>query len=286
LSEQLQLRRGTSSQVAAFTGAAGEVVADTTNNRLVLNDGVTVGGAPHAKLTEVITNTRTAIADAAYTALITDRLVAYTTLAAARVITLPAASAFPTGTRLVIIDESGSCSTTKTLLATAAGADTIDGAASAVVNVAYGFVGLESNGVSHWTVIDQGFMPALANVAAAPKGASVQIGVLEILLSGLSGASVTASLAIPANCIVFSVGAFVVTTIAGATSYSVGATINGSAVSFGSGLSLPAGSNNPGLIGPTAAYAATNIIVTAAGSFTAGAVRLSVHFMVCNPSAG
>ena len=74
MSEQLQLRRGTVSQVAAFTGAAGEVVGDMTNNRIVLNDGVTVGGAPHAKLSEVITNTRTAVSDVAYTALVTDRM--------------------------------------------------------------------------------------------------------------------------------------------------------------------------------------------------------------------
>lgn len=41
-------RRGTAAQVAAFTGAAGEVVIDTTNNTLVVQDGVTVGGFPVA----------------------------------------------------------------------------------------------------------------------------------------------------------------------------------------------------------------------------------------------
>lgn len=45
---QLQLRRGTAAQVAAFTGAAGEVTPDTTNQRLVLHDGATVGGYPQA----------------------------------------------------------------------------------------------------------------------------------------------------------------------------------------------------------------------------------------------
>jgi hypothetical protein len=52
MSEQLQLRRGTAAQVAAFTGAQGEVVVDTTNNRLVLQDGATAGGIPIAKLSE------------------------------------------------------------------------------------------------------------------------------------------------------------------------------------------------------------------------------------------
>ena len=113
---------------------------------------MTVGGYPIPKLSEVQTNSRAAISDAAYTALLTDRLVAYTALTAARIITLPAATAYPGGTRLLIIDESGNCSTTKTLTAAAAGTDTIDGAISAVVNQAYGFIGLESNGVSHWTI--------------------------------------------------------------------------------------------------------------------------------------
>ena len=61
MSEQLQLRRGTASQVNSFTGAAGEVVFDTTNNRIVANDGITVGGYPIPKLSEVQTNSRTAI---------------------------------------------------------------------------------------------------------------------------------------------------------------------------------------------------------------------------------
>jgi hypothetical protein len=288
LSEQLQLRRGTGSQVASFTGAAGEVVFDTTNNRIVANDGTTVGGNPAAKLAEVITNTRTPISDAAYTVLITDRTVAYATLTAARVVTLPASSAYPTGTQLLIVDESGNCGVTKTLTVNAAGSDHIDGATSAIVNQAYGYIELESNAAGAWTITGQGFMPALANLAAAPKGGSIQFGVIEVLLSGLTGASVTASAAVPTNCIVYAVGAFVVTTITGATSYSVGWNgPGGSSSTFGSGLSLLAGSNNAGLIGPVANYTpAANLTVTAAGpNFTGGAVRLSIHYMLCNPSA-
>jgi hypothetical protein len=283
LSEQLQLRRGTASQVQAFTGAAGEVVMDTTNNRLVVNDGVTAGGAPHAKLAEVITNTRAAVSDAAYTALVTDRMVAYIALTAARVITLPASSAYPTGTRLVVIDESGNCSVTKTLMLNAAGADTINGAASAVVNQAYGFIGLESNETGHWTVIDQGFMPTLANIAAAAHGANIQAQVIEQTVN-LSGASVTASVPIPADCIVLAVGARVTTAITGATSYEVG--VSGNLSQFGSALATAAGSSNFGLIGPTAFYNNTSLIITAAGgSFTAGQVRLSISILLANPSA-
>jgi hypothetical protein len=283
LSEQLQLRRGTASQVAAFTGAQGETVMDTTNNRLVVSDGSTAGGWPAAKLVEVITNGRTPVSDAAYSALATDRMIAYTALSAARVVSLPPASAYPTGTRLLIVDETGNCSTTKTLTISPNGSDVIDGATSAVVNVAYGFIGVESNQSGEWTTVDQGFMPALANIAAAAHGANLQIGMLETLVT-LSGGSTNASVQIPANCIVVAVGARVVTAIAGATSYEVG--VSGNLSQFGSGLSISAGSTNYGLIGPTAFYSATTLTITATGgSFSGGQVRLSIAYMLANPSA-
>ena len=184
MSEQLQLRRGTATQLASFTPQQGEPVVDTTNSRIVIGDGSTVGGNPAARLSEV-------------------------------------------------------CSAAN----------------------------------------------PLNTAAQAANGANIQFGVLETLVSGMSGASVTASVQIPANCIVFAVGARVVTTITGATSYEVGYGSGGTLSAFGSGLSLTAGSTNYGLIGPTAFYSATSLILTAAGSnFTAGAVRLSIHYMLCGPS--
>ena len=56
MSEQLQLRSGSAVSIATFSGAAAELVVDNTNNRLVLQDGVTAGGWPAAKLAEVLTN--------------------------------------------------------------------------------------------------------------------------------------------------------------------------------------------------------------------------------------
>jgi hypothetical protein len=50
---QVQYRRGNASQVAAFTGAQGEMVVDTTNNRIVVQDASTAGGWPAAKLSEI-----------------------------------------------------------------------------------------------------------------------------------------------------------------------------------------------------------------------------------------
>jgi len=45
---QVQFRRGTTTQVQAFTGAAGELVIDTTKNTVVVQDGSRAGGYPLA----------------------------------------------------------------------------------------------------------------------------------------------------------------------------------------------------------------------------------------------
>lgn len=50
---QVQYRRGSATQVASFTGAQGEMVIDTTNNRVVVQDGATAGGFPAAKLSDL-----------------------------------------------------------------------------------------------------------------------------------------------------------------------------------------------------------------------------------------
>lgn len=46
MSQQVQHRRGTKTQHDSFTGAAGEVTVETTNNRAVVHDGSTTGGHP------------------------------------------------------------------------------------------------------------------------------------------------------------------------------------------------------------------------------------------------
>ena len=58
MSTQVQYRRGSNVQVAAFTGALGELVIDTTNKVVVVNDGATAGGFPQVGLTstQTITN--------------------------------------------------------------------------------------------------------------------------------------------------------------------------------------------------------------------------------------
>lgn len=48
MAKRVQLRRGTTAQTNAFTGAIGEVTVDTTKNVLVVHDGATAGGFPQA----------------------------------------------------------------------------------------------------------------------------------------------------------------------------------------------------------------------------------------------
>jgi hypothetical protein len=166
MSIRLQHLREAFSFLSTFTGRVGEIVVDTTNNRLQVHDGVTAGGWPAAKLAEVITNGRTAVSDANYTALATDRTIAYTALTASRSVTLPSASSYPTGTRFAVFDESGACSAANVITLNRAGSDTIDGAMSAVISVAYGYMALQSNGSAKWTVLDQ----AASNLTAVGIG--------------------------------------------------------------------------------------------------------------------
>ena len=44
MAKQIQMRRGTASQHNSFTGAAGEITIDTTNNEIRVHDGSTAGG--------------------------------------------------------------------------------------------------------------------------------------------------------------------------------------------------------------------------------------------------
>ena len=277
---QVQYRRGAASQVTAFTGAQGELVVDTTTNRVVVQDGATAGGWPAAKLSETQTIGRTGVADASYSAAATDRSIAYTALTAARTVTLPAASSFPAGCEMTIADETGNCSATKSITVASAGTDTIDGVANSVLAAAYAGLVLKCNGSNQWTILAQTSPPQLNTVAQGANGSQIQFGVLEQLLT-LSGSSTTATVQIPNRAIVFAVSELVVTAVTGAPSFGVG--VSGSATQFGGSLGTSAGSNNSGVIGPTAFYSATSIVITATGgSFTGGTVRISIHYALCN----
>lgn len=116
-------------------------------------------------------------------------------------------------------------------------------------------------------------------VAAEAAGSATDMVVTEDLLSGLSGASVTSTIAIPNRSVVLGVSTRTVTAITGATSYDCG--ISGETSKFGGSLGIAAGSTNVGVIGPQAFYASTPIVLTAnGGNFSGGAVRIAIHYLL------
>ncbi|MBS7539392.1 DUF2793 domain-containing protein [Ancylobacter lacus] len=121
-------------------------------------------------------------------------------------------------------------------------------------------------------------------LAAGPLGGAVALRVAEAEVT-LAGAATAAGLAIPERALVLAVASRTVAAITGAASYGVG--IAGEPGMFGSSLGIAAGSTNIGVIGPRAFYAATPLLVTAAGGgFTGGRVRLALSFLAFEaPSA-
>jgi hypothetical protein len=170
MSVQVKRRRDTAANIAGFTPAQGELIVDVTNNRVIVGDGSTVGGWPAAKLSDVPTVSRHAVSDANYTALTTDRLIAYTAITAARTVSLPTAASYPVGTLLIVADETGNCSSSKTITLSANGMDVIDGSSGFVLEAAYAAVAIESNGSGAWTVVWplQNLGVALVGVGTAP----------------------------------------------------------------------------------------------------------------------
>lgn len=142
-------------------------------------------------------------------------------------------------------------------------------------------------GLAGWAALGGGSggpAPAV-DVAVGAAGGTTGLAVAEELLSDLSGASVDSSIVIPNRAIVLGVSSRTVTAITGATSYDCG--IAGETWKFGGSLGVAAGSINAGVIGPQAFYTDTAVRLTANGaSFTAGAVRIAVHYATVGvPSA-
>jgi hypothetical protein len=115
-------------------------------------------------------------------------------------------------------------------------------------------------------------------LSTGANGQSTQLGQATTLLSALSGATVTATNLIPANCILLGVTARVTTAITGATTFDIG---DGSTANrFGDDIAIAAGTTANNCIAPALITAATNVVLTANGSnFTAGAVRVTAHYM-------
>ncbi|PNG26997.1 hypothetical protein [Methylocella silvestris] len=126
----------------------------------------------------------------------------------------------------------------------------------------------------------------------ASYGAKVEVGCLEGSIA-CAGATSVSTVQIPNGALVLGVSTYVATAITGAGSFRVDATTasGGSAGTtagqFGTGLGAALGSNNKGVIGPTAWYANSTITLTgrnagdtAAASFTGGVVHFAIHYIL------
>jgi len=139
---------------------------------------------------------------------------------------------------------------------------------------------------SAWTGLDvaMGLLvrTATVQVCAGAAGSAINVATSEELLSSLTGASVTSTITIPDRAIVLAVSTRSVTAVTGTASYDCG--IAGTPNKFGGSLGIATGSTNVGVIGPQAFYAPTPIVLTAnGGSFTGGAVRIAIQYLL--PSA-
>ena len=115
------------------------------------------------------------------------------------------------------------------------------------------------------------------NAAKSSFGANTRFEILEQEVT-LSGASVATTVVIPNRAIVHGVSTRTSVAVTGATSYSCG--VAGDVGKFGASLGGAKNASNVGVIGPTAFYADTPVVITAAGgSFTAGKVRVAIHLM-------
>lgn len=135
---------------ATVTGKALTGLSTASGGTVTASDTILAAIGKHEFKITLATETRAAVADAAYTVTgANNQIVAYTSLSAARVLTLPAATT--AGQRITVVDESGSCNGTKTITVTRAGTDTIEGQTTFVVSSAYGAVTLISSGGGKWT---------------------------------------------------------------------------------------------------------------------------------------
>lgn len=112
--------------------------------------------------------------------------------------------------------------------------------------------------------------------AASSHGAASYFRTQEELLELSSGTSVSSTITVPANSLLLGACAYVVDTITGPSTFSLGD--GSSATRFGSGIGLTAGTTYKGMIAPALNVSAGTITVSAdGGAFTGGSVRISIH---------
>ena len=154
---------------AAATGIVAFAASPTAPTPAAQDNATRLATTAYVDRADAASLARTQVADTAYAIQPTDRTVAVIALTEARTLSLPAASVYPQGATLTILDESGAASVALKLTVAASGADRINGAAAAAIVAPYGVLALQSNGFDKWTIVDQstGATPALLG---APVG--------------------------------------------------------------------------------------------------------------------
>lgn len=117
--------------------------------------------------------------------------------------------------------------------------------------------------------------------STSAQGSLLTFSTAETEETALSGATVSATDLIPAGAVVVGVVARVTTLITGATTFQIGDGTD--ADKWGDAIAVAADTTTSAAdftaAGPTLYAAATDVVLTATGSdFTAGAVRLTVHY--------
>ena len=126
-----------------------------------------------------------------------------------------------------------------------------------------------------WTPLSATFKSTVA--AASPGLANTRLEILEQEVT-VSGAATATTIVIPNRAVVLAVSTRTTVAVTGATSYNCG--VSGDASKFGGSLGVAKNSSNVGVIGPTAYYADTPVLLTAVGAnFTAGKVRVAIHVL-------
>ena len=133
-----------------------------------------------------------------------------------------------------------------------------------------------------WMALSASFSSLTA--ARSPGGADTRCELREEEVT-LAGASVSTTIVIPARAIVLAVSTRTTAAITGAASYSCG--VAGEAGKFGASLGVALNASNIGVIGPTAFYSDTPVVITAVGgAFTGGKARVAIHLLrVSEPRA-
>ena len=143
---QVQWARGSTSQVNAYTGPAGELVLNTDDWSLQAQDGVTAGGWVIRPRLSV----RTVTGTGAQTVAITDDLIAWVPgTPAATTFTLPSSPRVGQQHSFKYLAASGSFALT---IAAPAG-QTVDGASTATLNTLYAALHVVYIGGNQWSVL-------------------------------------------------------------------------------------------------------------------------------------